>query len=205
MKNKTILLCLLLMLSALSAVSTNEILAKLESTYKGISSWQANVSQTNFFSQINTTSTFDGMIYFTPGRLLIRYDKPRLQRMQIEDGMVSIYDSQSNTLFRTPMLPEFGKMNPVEILQHYWKLSQVKLLKTEKGIHHVSLVPAKDQLIKSLSAQIRSSDGYVLQLGYQDFNGNQVSYKFSNFKRNAAIPASIWKFSYPKDTQIIER
>ena len=201
----TFLLLFLLLASQLYAAPADDIYKKLENSYKGLSSWQANVSQTNYFKQINTSTTFTGMIYFKPGRLLVNYTKPYLQRMQIQEGVVTIYDSQSNTIFRTAMLPEFGKMNPVEILQHYWKISKVKITKTDKNNSYVNLIPEKDQLIRSMDAVIRSSDGIVQELSYNDFNGNKVSYKFTNIKRNQSISDALWKYKYPENAQVIER
>ena len=61
------------------------------------------------------------------------------------------------------------------------------------------------KLISSLSATLDKKSGLVTSLSYTDKSGNKVTYKFSGIKTNAAIPASVWNFNYPKEVQVIEQ
>jgi outer membrane lipoprotein-sorting protein len=191
--------------SANAAVTSAQLYAKLQAAYANLSGFQASVKQSNYYLQLKKTIDYDGMLYFTPGRMLMSFTKPSVQRLLIQNGKVELYDAQSNTLFKASVMAQFGRMNPLEILQLYWNKSSVTILGEEKGLVKVKLVPAKDDLVTSLSASINPSTGIVSVLGYADKTGNTVTYAFSGIKANAAIPASVWSYNYPKNVQIVEQ
>ncbi|MDD3235952.1 MAG: outer membrane lipoprotein carrier protein LolA [Candidatus Cloacimonetes bacterium] len=208
MKIDKLLLMLMLILfsiTGLSAITADALYLKITSMYGSLSSFQASVKQDNFFASIDKDISYQGNIYFTRGRMVIKYDKPNTQRLIISGGKVDLYDAQSKTVLRSRMRPEFGKMNPVEILQVYWKKSIVRILSTKGNITEVSLKPFEDPMIVSMKASINHKTGMVQSLGYTDASGNKVTYSFSNIKTNAKIPESIWKFSYPKGVQVVEQ
>lgn len=206
MKKLLPILAILLFLSAsLSAVSSADLYKKLQSAYKGINSYQASVTQSNYYPQLKKTITYTGKMYFTPGRMLMHFEKPNLQRLHIESGKVTLYDGLSNTIFTSDIQPQYGRMNPLEILQLYWDRSSVKLDNQKGDLVDVTLTPAKDAMLSSLSATINAKNGQVQKLSYRDAGGNTVSYSFSGIKLNSSIPASVWKFTYPKDAQRIDQ
>ncbi len=206
MKKLSLLLTILLVIVAsLSAISSADLYKKLQSAYKGLSSYQANVSQSNYYPQLKKTITYTGKMYFTPGKMLMHFEKPNLQRLHIEAGKVTLYDALSNTIFTSSIQPQYGRMNPLEILQLYWDRSSVKLVKQKGDLVDVTLTPSKDAMLSSLSATINSKSGQIQKLSYKDAGGNTVSYSFSGIKINGGIAASVWKFSYPKDAQRIDQ
>jgi outer membrane lipoprotein-sorting protein len=195
----------MLLVGVLYGQSAEALHTKLNKAYSGFDSFQASVKQTNYYAQLKKSVVYSGNIWFMPGRMVMRFDKPSLQRLQISGGQVQLYDASSETLFKSSMLPEFGKMNPVEIFQHYWKRSTVKILSSQKGISVVSLVPHKDPMIKELTASINEKTGIISQLSYTDASGNKVSYAFSGVKVNQIIPASVWSYNYPKNVKVVEQ
>lgn len=196
---------LLLFCSLSAATSPKAVYGKLQSLYGGLSSFQAGVRQTNYYSQLKKNIVYDGKIYFSPGRMLMHFTKPQIQRLQIENGKLVLFDGMSNTILKSKVQPEFGKMNPVEVLQLYWNKSRVTITKEDKSSVTVSLIPSADPMLKSLSAVILKSSGLVQSLAYADKSGNSVSYAFSGIKLNQGIPAGIWSFSYPKTAQILQQ
>ncbi|HOZ00533.1 MAG TPA: outer membrane lipoprotein carrier protein LolA [Candidatus Syntrophosphaera sp.] len=187
------------------AIGSTELYAKLQSTYKNLSSFQASLQQSNYYPQLKKTITYSGNIYFTPGRMLMSFSKPNIQRLLIQGGQVEMYDAASNTLFRGKVLPEFGRMNPVEILQLYWTKSKLSVLAEDKTSASVKLVPNQDKLVSSLTATLNKNTGVVSKLSYTDKSGNTVTYNFSGIRLNAGIAAGIWNYTYPKGVQTIEQ
>ncbi|HRY83075.1 MAG TPA: outer membrane lipoprotein carrier protein LolA [Candidatus Cloacimonadota bacterium] len=203
---KYLIFTLLLLLTSLSAATTPKaVYAKMQGLYGGISSFQSGVRQTNYYSQLKKNIVFDGKLYFTPGRMLMHFTKPQIQRLQIENGKLTLFDGMSNTILKSRVQPEFGKMNPVEVLQLYWNKSRVSITKEDKTTVSVSLIPSADPMLKSLSAVIIKSSGLVQSLAYADRSGNSVSYVFSGIKLNQGLPSGIWSFSYPKTAQILQQ
>ncbi len=206
MKNaKMITLILLLCCNLLLGISSEALYQKIAKTYGSLSSFQAVIKQDNYFASLEKSITYNGNIYFTKGRMVIRYNKPYFQRLIVSGGIVDLYDSQSNTVFRSKMRPEFGKMNPVEILQLYWKKSTVTVQQGKGDLVNVSLKPFDDPVIVSISASVNSATGIVQSLTWSNRNNDKVTYNFSNIKTNAKIPASIWQYTYPKDVQVVEQ
>ncbi|MDZ4121398.1 MAG: outer membrane lipoprotein carrier protein LolA [Candidatus Cloacimonadaceae bacterium] len=203
MKKIKLLLAGILLLSSLGAITPQELKTRMDKAYAGIKTMQSDIEQTNYFSQIKHKTTYSGKLYYEPQRLLISFDKPTIQRLQIDAGRVSIYDAASKTLIRTELLPEFQKLNPLELLQHYWGKSTLSITKEEKNLVHIKLITQKDSFIRELTGSIDKVSGLVQSLSYADFNDNTVSYTFKNIKLNSSIPAAIWSFKPPKDTQEI--
>ncbi len=206
MKKTLLIASALLLIGLCSAATSSSVLyTKLQTTYKSLSSFQANVQQSNYYPQLKKSIDYTGMIYFTPGRMLMSFTKPGIQRLLIQKGKVELYDAASKTVFKADMLPEFGKMNPVEILQLYWTKSAVTVTSEDSATASVKLVPTKDDLVSSLTATINKSSGIVSKLSYKDKSGNSVTYSFSGIKLNAGISASVWNFSYPKGVQFVDQ
>lgn len=191
--------------TVLSAQSTDALYLKISKVYGEVSSFQAEIAQNNYYAQMKKSISYQGKIYFTKGKMVIRFDKPNFQRLMMSGNTVDLYDAQSKTVFRSRMRPEFGKMNPVEVLQLYWKKSKVNILDKKGTVTTVKLIPFSDPLIASLTAKISNKTGFVMWLSYTDLSGNKVDYSFSSVKTNAPIPASVWDYSYPKDVQVVQQ
>lgn len=202
---KIITLILLLCCNFLFGISSEALYQKIAKTYGSLSSFQAVIKQDNYFAQLDKSITYHGNIYFTKGRMVICFNKPYFQRLSVSGGIVELYDSQSNTLFRSKMRPEFGKMNPVEILQLYWKKSTVNIQQGKGNLVNVFLKPFDDPVIVSISAVVNSESGIVQSLTWTNRNNDKVTYNFSSIKTNAKIPASVWQYTYPKDVQVVEQ
>ncbi len=205
MKRTTLIILLITLLASLGGISTKDLYKKLSTAHGSISTYQASVVQSNYYPQLKKTISYSGAMYFSGGKMLMSFTKPSVQRMLIDGGMVQLYDAQSNTLFKGEIMPQFGRMNPLEILQLYWDRSTVSITSQKGDIVSVSLKPVKDPMLKTLSASVNSKSGLVQSISYADTGGNSVSYSFSGIKLNGAIPASVWKFSYPKNVQIIQQ
>ncbi|HPH60419.1 MAG TPA: hypothetical protein PLX72_02135, partial [Candidatus Syntrophosphaera sp.] len=155
-KSILILLALLAAWTAGCALSSSELYTRLQSAYRNLSTFQASVQQSNYYPQLKKSINYSGRIYFTPGRMLMSFTKPGIQVLKIENGRVELYDASSKTLFQSAVQPQFGKMNPVEILQIYWSKSAVTVTSQSKTAASVKLVPKQDDLVSSLTATLNA-------------------------------------------------
>jgi len=202
---KKISLLVLLLCGVLFAQASTGLYQKLSSRYGSLTSFQADLSQTNHFAQLGRTISYEGKIYFQPGRMLMSFDTPSPQRLLIHAGKAELYDGSSRTLYRSDILPEFNRMNPIELLQLYWEKSSVERLKDQDGFARVRLIPKNDPHLQELSASIHPQSGIVHRLSYMDLSDNTVSYNFTNIQIDTMIPSAVFRFVYPEDTQIIEQ
>ena len=198
-----ITLIMILMALSLGAVKQGELYQKISAAYQSISSYQATVQQSNYFADLKKTVKYSGNMYFTPGRLLMHFDKPTTQRMLIEKGKFTLYDAGSNTIYTSEIVDQYRRMNPLELLQLYWAKSTVSVSKGKGEIMNVELKPKKDAMLASISASVNSKTGVIQSLSYKAHSGNTVKYSFSSIKINQGIAESVWQYSYPKDAQRI--
>lgn len=194
-----------LSLSLLAAMTPAQVYTKLQGAYNSLRTYQATVSQTNRYRNLSRTITYTGRIYFQPSRMLMHFTNPQIQRLQIENGNITLFDSQSNTIMRSSMRPEYSRMNPIQLLQEYWGKSTVRVVAENRSNVTVELSIANDTVLRSINAELNRSSGLVNRLSYTDLSGNSVSYSFSGVRINAAIPANVWRFSYPADAQEVNR
>ncbi|MDD3536228.1 MAG: outer-membrane lipoprotein carrier protein LolA [Candidatus Cloacimonetes bacterium] len=202
---KISMIALLLWISLLMALSPAELKQRLNAQYDGLQSFEAKVKQINIYKQSTTKIEYNGNFYYAPGRMLMHFISPSLQRMQIIGGKAELYDAASKVLVKSSVQSQYAQLNPVEILRLYWDRSAVSILGQDKGIATVKLIPAKDPLVKEMTARVESQSGIIHSLKYLDPSENSVEYIFSGIKRNQGIPAGIWQFTYPKDTLIIDQ
>jgi outer membrane lipoprotein-sorting protein len=202
---KKISFLLMLLSSILYAQNGAELYQKLNQRYGTLQSFQAEVSQRNFYSNIEQEITYRGRLYFQPGKMLMSFEQPNVQRLYIYSGLAELYDGASKTLYRNEILPELSKMNPLEILQLYWNKSELQILSQAEGKSRIRLIPRQDPMLEELEAIIESKSGIVSYLSYTDRSENTVSYSFSNIITDRQIPRRVWQFSYPEDTRIIEQ
>lgn len=202
---KKISLIALLLCSLLFALTPAELRQRINSQYDGLQSFEAKVQQINYYSQLQRKIEYSGKFYYGPGRMLMHFDSPHVQRLEIKNGKAELYDAASQTLLKTSIQSQYAQLNPVEILRLYWDKSKVSIIHEDKTFSTLKLIPTKDPLIKELTAKIESKSGIIHSLKYSDPANNTVEYRFSGIKRNQDIAAKLWQFTYPKNTQIIEQ
>ena len=96
---KIITLILLLSCNLLFSISSEALYQKIAGTYGSLSSFQAVIKQDNYFAQLNKSISYEGNIYFTKGKMVIRYNKPYFQRLSVSGGMVKLYQQARYAFF----------------------------------------------------------------------------------------------------------
>jgi len=102
---KKISIVLVLLCSVLTAQTSADLYNKLASYYSGLSGFQADVQQVNYFSQLKHSVSYTGKLYFQKDRMLMEFSKPSTQRLLIQNGFAELYDAGSGTLFRSAVMP----------------------------------------------------------------------------------------------------
>jgi outer membrane lipoprotein-sorting protein len=207
MKTKiTLLLALLLLFcGSLSADKLNDAYQKMLLSYGKLTSWQAVLSQTNYFKQPNTTLQSSGNFYYQKGKIAIRYSKPQIQILLVQNGTVTMYDKSANTALKSRLTSSVQSLDPVGIIRTYWGKSTKTLLKSKTGYTAMSLKPKNAAQIKEIRFTLANATGYVNQLTYFDPQGNSVTVAFSKMQVNKQIPASVWKLNLPSNARVMEQ
>ncbi len=206
MKIKLICLALIFMTCSalLHADRLQDSYNKMLATYAKVNSWQAAITQSNYFAQSQSTLKSSGTFYFQRGKVAIYYTKPQVQYLLVTDGKVTIYDQAARSAMRSGLLSSVQSLNPVEIVKTYWNASQKSLVQSVQGTTAILLKPKSDKQIKEITVTLQNSTGYVKKLSYRDISGNTVSLSFTSGKVNQAIPKKIWNLPIPKSVKVLE-
>lgn len=188
----------------LQANTIQDTYQKMLDTYGKLNSWQAAISQTNYFKQAQTTLTSNGSFYYQKGKIAIRYNKPNEQYVLVKDGKITIYDKAAQTAVRTALDSSVQSLNPVEIIKAYWNQSDLSMTAVKNGKVTVTLGPRNNSQIKQIRFTLDCKTNYVTMLTYTDTQGNSVSLSFTKIKANPAIAASVWTLPIPKTVKIME-
>ncbi|MFO7659296.1 MAG: outer-membrane lipoprotein carrier protein LolA [Candidatus Cloacimonadaceae bacterium] len=206
MKIKILLITVvfLLGLTALQSVNLDESYGKMLAAYGKLNSWQAEIRQTNYFKDSETTLNSTGNFYYQKGRIAIRYDKPNEQYLLVQDGRVTVYDKSARTAVRTKLTAQVQSLDPVQIIKTYWEGSEKTIVAGKNNQLTITLVPGLDKQVKKLVFNLDSRTGYVNQLSYTDAQDNSVGLSFIKTKFNQKIPDSVWKLPIPPNVKIME-
>jgi len=178
---------------------------KMLDSYGKLTSWQAVISQTNYFTDSKVKLASSGNFYYMKNRIAIRYNKPNEQVLLIQDKKVTIYDKSSNSVIKSQLSSAVQSLNPVEIVSSYWQKSEKKLLPGTEKTSNIQLKHKNDKQIREIIFTSDNQTGYITKLIYNDLQGNSVTIAFTKIVVNKTIPASVWKLNIPKTAQVFER
>jgi outer membrane lipoprotein-sorting protein len=177
---------------------------KMINAYAKVTSWQAVINQSNYFTQAKTSLNSSGTFYYQKGKIAIRYKKPAAQSLLIQNGTITIYDKIGNNAIKSKLVSTVQSLNPVEIVKAYWEKSDKAILQTTELKTVVSIKPKSDEQIKEFKATIDNNTGYITKFSYQDMQGNTVTIAFTRLKINKPIPPSVWNLNIPRSAKVFE-
>lgn len=204
--NKILVIFIVLLLWAglLFADKLNDSYNKLLSSYGKLSSWQANINQSNYFSQTDATLSSTGVFYYRKNRVAIRYHQPGEQVLLVRDGKITVYDKSARSAVRTTLTSSLQSLNPAEIVKAYWQQSKKTLVSSSDGNTCISLQPGANSQAREIRFTMKDKSGFINRLSYTDTAGNTVTVRFSGIKVNPSIPDRIWQLNLPKDVKLME-
>lgn len=201
----SITIILILLSSILQADKVEDIYQKMLKSYTKLSSWQAAISQTNYFGQTKTTLKSSGTFYYQKNKVAIYYNKPNQQSLLVQNGTLTMYDKASNTAMKSHLVSAVQSLNPAEIVKTYWQVSDKTILQKTELNTVLSIKPKSDEQIKEIKTTVLNKTGYITNLVYIDKQGNSVAISFSKLKVNKPIPAAVWKLKIPKNAKVFEQ
>ena len=195
MKKTILIIYLIFCIIALTA----NILENISAKYSNISSFEADISQTNFFSQIDYTLESQGKIFIFHNSFVIEYLSPIYQFIKIENEIVTMYSQQENTAIVTSNASAFNNITSLftEILTNKFVAGEVK-----NGLHEYTVLENFDS-ISNMKIFINENTNLLEKISYSDTEDNIVTINISNQVFNEALSKSIESFVIPENATII--
>ena len=179
----------------LSADQLDDIYNQIINEYSKISSFEATLSQENYWSEIDRTKSTSGKIYYNTDSLYITYDPPDEQELFIQGNSVIMHDKKSGQAIYMDK-GEF-LIRPLHIIKSYWNDSEKQIISTQDDLTQLLINRSDEDIMISLKA------GLIRSLLITDKDKNYVKYQFLDEKINPKLPKGIFVPVFPENTNII--
>jgi len=186
---------------------------QFESSYREVRSLRAGFTQT--YTQGTKTRVEAGRVSFARGGLM-RWDYQRpAPKLFISDGkQVSLYVPEEHQLTRTPMKSSEDFRVPFELLLSRLNLRRVfarvdladAVVEHEPGNHVLHAFPKKEFAEDYTDVLIELDPQFNIRrlvVNYPD--RSRMEFRFDHFERNPALPRSLFHFTPPAGTEIIDQ
>ena len=193
---KVILFILLTCILYLSATQLEDIYQQVTARYSAITTFEAVLSQENYWAEIDRTKAASGKIYYNNDSLFISYLPPDEQELYVHGNTVIMHDQKSGQAIYMDKGEFF--IRPVEIIKAYWQDSEKQLISSQDNETQLQLIKDNEEILISLN------NGLVISVFIKDENNNSVKYQFSQEKINAELPENIFIPAFPDETNIID-
>ena len=193
--------------------AAGDIVQQFESSYRGVRTLKAAFTQeSSAWGRIRTES---GVMYLQRGgKMRWEYQKPE-PKLFVSDGKnVLLYVPAEKQLTRTPLKASEDVRVPLELLVSHLSLrrafSKVELARTEAPVDPGDYVlraypkPGYEQDYRDVLVELMPSfDIRRLVITYPD--ETSMRFTFARIIRNAAMPASLFEFTPPAGTEVIQQ
>ncbi len=206
MKNRLLLSVFLLIGTYLLGMSNHELYQELMQVYDDISTFQADIEQTSYYSEIDYTNISEGKIFHNPEKILIEYSSPKVEKITLVDDVVKIYQEEADRLIMTYADSSFVSLNMKYLIERIWNDDLIEV--TESVTNYIVKVKLTEANaianIEDIEFSIDKKDMLVRKVKYKDSSNNEVEVLFSNILLNMPIRDELWEIKTTEDTQIID-
>ncbi|MBN2828940.1 MAG: outer membrane lipoprotein carrier protein LolA [Candidatus Cloacimonetes bacterium] len=201
---KLLIIVLLATVSLIKGISIDDTYIRVKSAYDNIENFQADLVQKNVFKAEKMEIESKAKFFYQPSRIKISYSEPQEQVILMNGLEVKFYDIESNTCVVMSDNDNSLQLNPIYVIDKYWKYSDKKIKEERKAII-LQLRPLQEDDFKNIVITIDSNSYFINKISYEDATGNRVDINFTNIDIESTIPVDTWKLNLPKDVNYIKR
>ncbi len=205
-KSKLVFFILLITGSCLSGINPQVLYQDLMEKYNLIETFQADIQQTSYYSEIDYYNVSEGRIYHNPDKIFIEYSSPKLEQISLSDNVVRIYQAEADRMIITYADSTFATLNIKYLIEKVWNDETVSIVEND-SIYVVKIAMTEKNAIANITNvefSIDKNNKLVEKVKYQDDLANEVQVIFSNILLNEAINDELWDIDISPNTQIID-
>ena len=191
----------------LTCCYANDASTTLNQLLKNTQSIQANFKETLLDKQGQALQQTNGHLYLqTPG--LFRWEADQPSQLMIANGnRLWIYDKDLEQVTIRAIGHEKGEAPALLLSDAHPALENTFQVSLQEGsapaIKKFTLVP-KDKSSMYQSIELVFSGNQIQEMRLKDHLGHTTLIQFHNVKTNSKIPASLFKFTQPKNVDVID-
>lgn len=197
-----------------------EIVNRMDSYNKALTSFQSNVTMVKWDSLLNANDTYEGTASYLPKNsknpMAVRIDwsKPAVEQMAVRGDQYELYRPRLNQVIK-------GKTNSAKTVNNaggalaFMSMSKAELQANytvryvgQEAISggtqtwHLELTPKKPTSYKTAEIWV-DNDGLPRQAKVTEKNNDTTTVLLQNVKTNITLNVSIFKLDYPKTAKIV--
>jgi outer membrane lipoprotein carrier protein len=190
---------------AASAAGVDETVEMIQKKLETIKDIKGNFSQTSYIKDLEETQEFSGTFFLIkPSLMMWEYNKPRDEKVVINDTETWIYKRSQNQVIKTTFSKESYSQVPIAMLQSFENIrDDFNVTMPEKN--SLLLMPKrKIGFIKTLVLET-GTDGFPIKMfTIIDTYGNIIMIELKDIKMNPGLDASTFIFKIPQGAEVFD-
>ncbi len=194
------------------ALTTREVVDKVQTQYESISSLTADFTQESTNKMLGQTQTTKGKVYFEKAGLMRwEYTAPPKSTWVSDGKRLWFYQPEENQVIVENVNPEDGRLFLAflvgqgdlrqDFTVHRW---DDEVDQTKYG-YRIELTPRKPHaMLDRLILTIDKTTSYVRRAEFYDAYGNPTLILFKHIRINRKLPKDLFTFTIPPGTEVIE-
>lgn len=204
---------LLLMLAVLvagqqyaHAQSASQVVSRLQAKYKGVSTLEADFTQTMSSSYGSGEQTLSGKLYLQGSKY--RVESP--SQTYVTDGkLVWIYNANENQVLVNNNVSDETTFNPNDFIfefdKHYSATGVKEVTSSGRKQYMLSLKPKRENsLYRDVTLWINTNDMLITRLDVVDVNDAKVTVTMRNIQLNPKLNADLFTFRAPSNAEVVD-
>jgi outer membrane lipoprotein carrier protein len=194
---------------ASEGASADVILERLQRNYDATTDFVADFRQQTEVKTLNRSLKASGKLSFKrPGKMLWRYDTPKDQFVLADGKHLYFYQPEQNQIIKSPLKNAFRTDIPLSFLLGLGNLKKdfnATLEATEQSQHVLRLEPKGDAGgYSDIHMGVSKSTADILWVSVRDGAGNLTTLGFSDMRKGAGVPDSLFQLQIPAGADIVE-
>ena len=193
--------------SGYGAVSTQEIMGRLQAAYRDVKDITLDFTQKSAIEGFEE-KVFEGRLYLKKTEQ-VRWDylRPVKQNIYISGDKVILYLPEERQAIVQTLSGHPDAEPAMGLLTNIEKWNDLFFIRgdgEEGDFFKIELRPKTMLLIEKVLVGIHKETHYISRLTLFEKSGSRVSFYFSNIKTNSGLKDSLFDFKIPKGTEILE-
>ncbi len=188
--------------------SLDEVVRHLQAHYDATTDFTADVIHEIEMASLGKTTRSHGKVYFKrPGRMRWELTNQEEQLIIADGDSLWVYQPKDKQVYKASFSQAFRSTTPVSFLTGIGRLREdfeVSADGSSDDIVYLRLVPKKGAEIGTLRLGIDRNTYDVREAEIHDPLGNATRLTFSNIKRDVGLDDSLFHFTIPPGTEVIQ-
>jgi len=196
-----------------SALSVDELAAKIQTAYDHTKDFKANFIQEATIRSVDRTTREEGTVYLKkPARMLWDYTKPSMKKLIINPSKAWLYIPDDNIVYLQDAKKVLSSRMTIRFLTGIGRLKDdfettfpSSGPMDKKGNYIMALTPRKYEAgIKTLLITVDKDSYRIIECAFTDMYDNTTRLIFSNIRFNSNPPDKLFDFIPPTGVEIYD-